>query len=295
MSFDHLALGDVNRAREVHLTASGKSLNVTRVVHMLQHPVLATGFLGGAPGRFIRRDLDGIGIAHDFVEVDPPTRSCITLLDRAAGVATELVEESQAVVAGDYDALLDRLSHHLPPSDVLVLSGSLPPGGPEDFYHSCTKRAARQGVKVILDASGPHMVQALSARPFIVKPNRAELARTFNRAVDADADLHDAMRQTIAAGAVWVIVTLGASGARLTDGHRFWRITPPAISAINPIGSGDAFAAGLAVAVGQGQSPPDAARLATACAAANALTDIAGFVHPDVIAELLPHVQVEAV
>ena len=51
-------LESMSSLREVLETASGKSINVARTLHTLGHEVLASGFLGGQPGQFIRDDLD---------------------------------------------------------------------------------------------------------------------------------------------------------------------------------------------------------------------------------------------
>src|SRR5947199_2381388 len=86
MTFDRVTADAVNRAREVLETASGKSINVARTLHTLGHEVLASGFLGGQPGQFIRDDLDRAGIPHHFIDVTPvKTRTCTTVIDRGAG------------------------------------------------------------------------------------------------------------------------------------------------------------------------------------------------------------------
>src|SRR5881398_1496051 len=97
MAFSALHLDEVNRAVEVSDYASGKSINVAKVAHTLGEEVLATGFLGGDNGRFIRQDLNMLGVPHDFVGVEPRTRMCITVIDRGCGQVTELVEESREV------------------------------------------------------------------------------------------------------------------------------------------------------------------------------------------------------
>ncbi len=278
MAFDRLTRDAVNRAAQVRQAASGKSINVARVLRTLGHATLATGFLGGDTGRQIRADLDAAAIAHDFVEVAPPTRLCITLVDRSDATATELVEEAAPLPAAAYDALLEKLNALLPRATLLILCGSLPPGAPPDFYRRCLEQAS--GKQVILDTRGAPLLQALPARPFLVKPNRRELADTFNIDPADESAIQTAMRQLIHRGAQWALVTMGAAGALLTDGRQFWRLHVPTIRPVNPIGSGDAFAAGLAAALSQGQSVSDACPFAAACAAANALSDQAGFLHP---------------
>src|SRR5689334_17346200 len=109
MTFAKLTIDAVNRAIEVRESASGKSLNVARVLHTLGEDPLATGFLGGDTGQFIREDLSRSGIAHDFVTVRPRTRTCMSVIDQSVGTATELIQESSEVEADAWDRLREKI------------------------------------------------------------------------------------------------------------------------------------------------------------------------------------------
>jgi len=278
---------------QVLVTASGKSLSVARTLYTLGQDVLATGFLGGDTGKLVRDDLDRAGIRHDFVAVEPKTRTCITVIDRSTGTATELVEETQPVDPKAYEQLLQILGANLRQSSALVLSGTLPPQAPQDFYARCTRAAAQAGIPVILDARGEPLRLALEHKPAIVKPNRQELQDTAAFAIDSDDALRRAIVELIRRGPKWAVITDGPRDVIASDGDSFWRITPPPIKPINPIGSGDAFAAGLAIALLNGQNLPDACRLGAACGAANALSSPAGHARPEDVQRLLPQVQVK--
>jgi tagatose 6-phosphate kinase len=293
MVFDRLHVDAVNRAIEVTEHASGKSINVARVLHTLGEEVVAAGFLGGDSGKFIRADLTAAAIAQDFVTVNPKTRMCITLMDRSNDAATELVQEASEVEKPAWGKLRQRVAELMPRARVLVLSGSLPPGAPTDFYAFCVNRATECAVMSIVDASGEPLAKALASKPLVVKPNRAELARTLDAPIESDGALRDAIKQLVARGTTWAVVTQGKDGAVVSDGEQFWRVHSPRVKAINPIGSGDSVAAGLASAISRGQRLPDAAKLAVACGAANALTPLAGIIRPDDVAELLEKVEVE--
>src|SRR3954467_4234217 len=134
MIFANVKVDAVNRAVEVAEYASGKNINAARVARTLGDDVVATGLLGGDTGRGVRQDLDAAGIPHEFVDVTPPTRVCVTAIDRAAGTATELVEEAAEVATEDGDRLLNKLGDLLDEADVLVICGSLAPGVGEAFY-----------------------------------------------------------------------------------------------------------------------------------------------------------------
>src|SRR5699024_8156724 len=75
-----LQLNAVNRATDVSKTAGGKGLNVARVLHQLGSPVTASGVLGGTLGNFIEKQLDKVGINHDFMRIDQESRNCIAIL-----------------------------------------------------------------------------------------------------------------------------------------------------------------------------------------------------------------------
>src|SRR5512138_29712 len=110
MAFDALRLDEVNRSVDTSDYASGKSINVAKVAHTLGEEVLATGFLGGDTGKHVRQDLNSLGVPHDFVGVEPRTRMCITVIDRATGQVTEMVEESREVEPIAWDALRERVN-----------------------------------------------------------------------------------------------------------------------------------------------------------------------------------------
>ena len=294
MIFQRLRIDEVNRAIEVSEYPSGKSINVARVAHTLGEAVLVTGFLGGDSGKVIRDELGVAGVPHDFVSVAPETRMCVTLIDRDGGEVTELVEEAKAVEADAWDQLDRKIEMLLPRAKLLVLSGSLPPGAPQEFYKRCVLRAREAGVEAIIDGSGEPLRHALAARPLVVKPNRAELARTLNVSIESEDSLRDAIRSLIESGPTWAVVTEGKAGAMVSDGKSYWRVRSPQVKAINPIGSGDALAAGLACAIARGEKMPDACKLAVACGAANAMTERAGFVRPEDVEALRPQITVES-
>ena len=138
------------------------------------------------------------------------------------------------------------------------------------------------------------MCAALSERPFLVKPNLEEAVATLHLPTSGNgkSDTRAAVSALTDAGARWALVSEGASGSLL--GHssdNLWRVEPPQVEAVNPIGSGDSMAAGLLLALRRGASVPDAAVYGTACAAANVLTPTSGVVRPTDVTVLYPRVR----
>lgn len=293
MVFDRVTPDGVNRATAVYDYASGKSPNVARVLHTLGEPVVAAGFAGGDRGAAFLRDLDAARIPHRFVDVAAPTRQCVTVIDRSAGTATEFVEESAPVAPGDWDRLYAVVDALLPEASGLVLSGSLPPGAPQDFYLSCLRRLKGRAIPVVVDARGEPLRLALGHGHFVAKLNREELGATVGRELSTEDDVLAASRKAIPPGGAMVI-TLGASGAIAADETGGWRIRVPRVEARSAVGSGDAFSAGLVAGLVTRQSLADACTWGAACGAANATTDLAGHLSREHVDRIMPQVRVDS-
>jgi tagatose 6-phosphate kinase len=276
MFFGKLRLDAVNRSHRTLEGAAGKAINVAKVLKVLGENPLATGFLGGVRGEQIRQVLESKGIDANFVSVAAPTRECVTVIDESAGSITELVQESAGVTAADYESLRGLIAKRLPECRAIVMSGTLAPGGKPDFYAECVKSARQAGVLSLVDAQGPPLLAALAAHPGLIKPNRSELAATVGGTLGDEATLIEAMRQVQQRGAERVVVTAGAQPTLALEGERLWRIFPPRITAVNPIGSGDSFTAGLVARLLRGDDLGEAARWGAAAGAANALSPMPG-------------------
>lgn len=293
MSFRKVAVGQVNRAVMTLEGAAGKSVNVAKVLRVLGEDPLATGFLGTGRGEEIRGILESKGIALDFVRVPVPARQCISILDESLRTVTELVEESPAVPAAHYEELLAKIRVRIAECRAVVMSGSLTTGGPVDFYRRCVEIASPAGSLTVLDAQGLPLAEALKARPGLVKPNRFELGLSLGRELPDTPALCSAMKELHERGAQRVVVTAGEAPSLAYDGVHFWRIHTPAVAAVNPIGSGDAFAASLTSRLLRGDDLGEACRWGAATGAANALTPMPGEFDPARQAELLGRTRAE--
>jgi len=293
MVFRKLTLDAVNRAVTTLDGTAGKSVNVAKVLKALGERPVAAGFLGGDRGEQLRADLEARGIELDFVKVAARTRQCTTLLDSSTGTHTELVEESQPVAATDYEELMRVIRRRVQGCRAVVMSGTITPGGPPDLYFHGTQIAHEAGAIAVVDAQGPSLLEALKANPELVKPNRSELAATLGRELKDEAAVMAAMRELCQRGAQRVVVTAGKDPALAFDGQRWWRVHAPRIDAVNPIGSGDAFAAGLVLSLLRGEDLGEACRWASAAGAANALTLLAGDVRREDVEQLASRSNVE--
>ena len=112
-----------------------------------------------------------------------------------AGQETDINAPGPEIPPQAVEQLLARLDS-LSQGDVLVLAGSIPPGLPPSFYGDVLHRLQGRGVRCVVDAQGEALRQALPQRPFLIKPNRAELEELAGR------PLQDARRVQQAAQAL---------------------------------------------------------------------------------------------
>jgi tagatose 6-phosphate kinase len=291
MVFPRVTLDAVNRAGTTQDGAAGKSVNVVKALKALGERPVATGFLGGDRGEFLQRVLAEKGVESDFVLVSTRTRQCITMIDEAAGTHTELVEESRPVEPEAFDRLRSVIRRQLPECRAMVMSGTIVTGGPVNLYFEYTQLAENAKVLSVVDGQGKALLGALPAKPGLVKPNRSELAVTTGREFKADADVMSAIRELFERGAQRVVVTAGKEATLAFDGKTFWSVVPPRIKAVNPIGSGDAFTAGLVSRLLRGYDLGEACRWGCAAGAANALTLMPGEVNKEDVERLASEVE----
>jgi tagatose 6-phosphate kinase len=262
--FDLFTPGEVNRAREIHWCASGKVLNAARVLHNLGGSCKALTLVGGTPGTQIQQDFAQLGISARWIQASAATRVCTTILDTSQNTATELVPNASEITAAERDAFVAAFAEETVTVGVTVLIGSLPVGTPSNFYKELLSRTPG---KAILDARDPELLEALQMEPFLIKPNRDELAVTVGRDLSTNAALFDAMSEMNQRGAEWVVVTDGNDPVYASSGHELYQLQPPQREVVNPIGCGDCMAAGIAWAIENGREPLDAIRYGMAIAA----------------------------
>lgn len=234
-----------NRGNDQPPDPGGKGNNVARVARFLGADVAATGLLGGFTGDFIRERLAEEGVECVFFPVDGLTRITVAYLEEGTGQDTKIVPSGPRIDENILDAFglfFQELLTTRRPS-VVVLSGSLPGGAPEDYYGRLIDTAHMENIPVILDTSGAALFASLKYRPEVIKPNRDEAAALTGKTTDADifGEL-----QKLTDMVPVVALSLGGDGAVFIIREQTITVTPPPGPAVNPVGAGDAFVAGLA-------------------------------------------------
>jgi 1-phosphofructokinase family hexose kinase len=266
-----LRVGTIHRVGEILRLAGGKGANVARALGVLGGAPLLVGFAGGAPGALLARYLDADGIAHRLVRMGGATRTCFTIADASSGAQTEFYGAGTHVSQDEVAALLQTVAALLDGHAWVVLTGSLPPGAPEDLYAQLIELARQHGVRALLDARGAALRAGIAAHPDIVKVNARELSDATETSPHTPAEVAACAAQLTASGISATLTTLGREGAVLVTPDRRWHIRAPAHEVVSPVGSGDAAAAAMIAALEHGGDLLAAGRAAVAAGTANAL------------------------
>lgn len=288
-----LRCGTVHRALRVVERVGGKGVHVAQTIAALGESVRLVGLADAAHRLQLRTDLHRRNVVWREVLAAGALRQCAAIHE-ADGRVTEILEPGPGIDAATSGALIDATRAALQGASLLICTGSLPAGFAAENYADLLRGAAARGVKCFLDASGAALRTGIGVRPWLVKPNADEAGVFLGRPVRDVAAARDCARALQAAGVATPVVTLGDSGAVGFDGREFWLARAPRATTGTAVGSGDCFLAGLAVGMARGEPLDACLRLATACGAANAASDEAGYADPERVAAWLPRVSVTA-
>lgn len=277
-----LRRGQVHRAASVTSHPGGKGVNVARVVSESGAPVLAV--LPGADDDPVVHGLRTAGIEFRTVPVAGGPRVNLTIAE-TDGTTTKVNEPGFPLKARDLAELTALLVELAAGAEWIVLSGSLPPGVPVDWYAQLVATlSALRGTgrtRVAVDTSDAPLLalfdESVSATPDLIKPNSEELAQlTGLHAVDLEnpTAAAEAAATLIDRGVGAVLATLGAAGAVLVTADDAWFAAAPPIVPRSTVGAGDSALAGYLLADLAGASPAD--RLRTAVAYGSAATALPG-------------------
>ncbi len=287
--------GDTLRVKASRFDPGGKGINVSRVVRELGGESVAMGFAPGSLGRYIEQTLEAQGITCDFVHTKGQTRTNITILDESRHLHTILSEPGPFTEPRYVDELQTRLRKRWQPGDWLVVAGSIPPPLPPSVYADIIQAAARAGVHTVLDADGEALAAGAAAHPEILKGNRRELERLLGRHLDDEESTLQGAREVQAWGVRQVLVTRGREGAVAVNGERCWRGIAPRVRAVSAVGSGDAFLAGVVLALSRGSGIEEALALGVAAGTASVLNPGTELCHRREVDILLPRVKVQPI
>ncbi|HEX9058425.1 MAG TPA: 1-phosphofructokinase [Ktedonobacterales bacterium] len=267
LSIPHFTAGAVNRVAHAQLDAGGKGVNVAAALADDGVGVAVTGFLGEENDEIFRGLFARKGIVDRFVRIKGVTRTGVKVVDPILRQTTDINFPGQMPAPDDISTLLQTVEELAAASGWFVISGSIPESVAPTIYRDLIQRLTARGKRVVLDTSGPPLRPALTAGPYLIKPNVAELRELLDESLDTEGAILRAAR-TVAReyGIGCVVVSMGEEGSISVEGADAVRAIPGHVDVVSTVGAGDTMLAGMVAGKLRGAALADCARLATAFA-----------------------------
>ncbi len=274
IELSHLVPGTVHRSKSSRLRGGGKGVNVARALKALGEESTVIGFLGGSTGEVIRQALDSESINFVPINIEGNSRTCYIIRELDPSAETVINEPGPLINLDEFAELEAVFSNHMKFADVVILTGSLPPGVPEDTYRRLIHIAAQGSGVSLLDTTGVALAHGLAAGPSVVKINVDEAAAATHLELTTSELALLACRRLQELGAKDAMVTRGPLGAVARFDGVSYSATGPNLIRPQSVGSGDAVLAGIATGIRRGIKPIDTFRLAVATGTAAAKSGI---------------------
>ena len=196
-------------------------------------------------GELLRNALEANSIFYEFHDVNGPARVNTKIVDRANGKVTEVNELGLDVADDLLERISDEVYNDADTGEAVVLAGALPPNAPVSYYADLARRLKTKGVRVVVDASGQALAEALKAQPYMIKPNLSELRELTGAPIKTVGELREACEKLMKEYDIEIVlVSLGNKGAFMASREGQYYSPALALEVTTTVGGGDSIVAG---------------------------------------------------
>ncbi len=257
------------RCAELVVEAGGGGINVSKAIKKLGGESLALFPNGGINGQILENCLTAENIPFQVIPIEDETRENIVVTETTTNAQFRFVMPGKPMNAGISDAMIMALKNLPVKPTIIVASGSLPPGIPDDFYAKVADVAKELNAKYIVDTSGVPLQLAAQEGVFLLKPNLTELCKLVGKETLELNEVDDAAMEVINSGKCeLIVVSLGSSGALFVTKDSYEHVPAPTVKKLTTVGAGDSMVAGICWMLSKGKSWQEMIRFGVACGTA---------------------------
>lgn len=238
-------VGEINRSEQEILLPGGKGINVSIILKALEIESTVLGYKAGFIGEEIEKEIQRYGIKSDLIKIkNGITRINVKIMTE--NEETAINTQGPVIEPEELQELYEKIEN-IQKGDLVILSGSIPQGVPDDIYENICKKLQGKDVKIVIDATGELLKKTLKYKPFLIKPNKQELGEVFNTQIKNNDQVLEYSKKLQQEGSKNVLVSLGREGAILLDenGKIYQKENIRTIKRINTVGAGDSMVAGF--------------------------------------------------
>jgi len=287
-----LKVDESNRWINLRHYAGGKGIDVSRAIHEMGGRATAYGFIGGHEGRAVEILLDEEGVPFSFTPIEQETRTNFIITDTRTLQQTMINAPGPHISKRELERFLKKFGEIHPVPDLMVASGSVPPGVPINIYYDIVTEAKGYGVRTILDSAGQWLKEGIKAKPYLIKPNVHEAEELLETELPSEEAIIKAALNLVEMGIEIVVISRGKEGIIAATKKNIFKAVPPPLKVRSAVGAGDCTVAGLALKLAYGEPLLEACRLAVAMGSATVLTPGTGLCRRADVERLLPQIKV---
>lgn len=253
----------------------GGGVNISRAIKVMGGESTAFVALGGTTGRRMAELLEAAGLDWREMRAPGETRQSLAVMDRDSGQQYRFVMPGPEWSSGDVGKSIGHIIQAAQAGGLVVLSGSNPPGVPDDYAALLAAKLADGDAGLIVDTSGKALrAVADGGHNFaLLRMDREEAEGLAGRPLPERADTARFAAELVAAGAAKaVIVARGSDGNIIADATGAWHAEAAKVKVVSKVGAGDSFLAGFTLGHARGLPVHDALGLAAAMASATCMT-----------------------
>ena len=271
VEISELKVGQVNRIRDARVDLGGKGINVAVVAERLGLDVQCLGIMGKDGSEELTALIEKENLKHTFMQIPGHVRTNTKVVSGNNQGVTELNEPGPTVDAECLNEFFELAKEKTKNSDMVVLTGSLPPGCPEGTYRDLLK--ILEGKKCILDTEGKELeLAAKGACPFLIKPNLKEMEATLGIELRTMRTIRDAALLFIRLGVEHAVVSMGEMGAMYVSADKTLFAPALRVEIKSTVGAGDAMIGGMLLGYEREKDMSRAFRYGIAAGAASVMT-----------------------
>ena len=288
-----LKIGQVNRIGDARVDLGGNGINVAVVAKRLGLDAECIGMMGRDGNEELTALIEKENLPHTFLQIPGHVRTNTKIISSGQGV-TELNEPGPTVEEKDLKAFFELAKEKTKDSEMVVVTGSLPPGCPDGTYRDLLQ--ILEGKKCILDTEGKKLELATKgACPYLIKPNLKELEATLGIELRTMRTIRDAALLFVRLGVEHAVVSMGEMGAMYVSADKTLFSPALRVEIKSTVGAGDAMIGGMLLGYAKEKDMAKAFRYGIAAGAACVMTEGNQLLQKDDFDRLLDMVRVQEV
>ncbi len=288
---DHLVPGQKLRCAEPRRDPGGGGINVARAIKILGGEATAAMAVGGPIGTGLAELLRAADIPVAELPAPGGTRQNLSVIETSTGHQFRFIFPGPAWTEADLAATTAALQGVVSNGDLVILSGSLPPGLSADQLLGLARDLQAMGSDVVADTSGAALalLSEAGAKLRVLRMDSEEAETLIGHALPDRADTA-AMAQNLVhkEAADIVIVARGADGSILATADGAWFAPAVPVEVASVTGAGDSFVGGAMLALSRGAGMDEVLQWGCAAASAACTTEATELCNRATFERLLP-------